>query len=421
MLGLIYFLIAERRPDVFAITYAGCCIYFLPGLLGWVSDPTKLNHELISARTIPINDGTYLAMAIVLATTVIFASCNDYFTKAPSSCTFFSADNNQKLGVYALYISGCSFFMSLIVSGPVIFSANKADVLESLSRWHILATTSAIIAVAFTLGTNKKRYLLLVFLLIGFTVFIGNRSTLVFAIIIISLLRLRKVGKTRLLIDQPYYIVSGLLLTLALMMYKEIYTLVKTGNFADILAVVTNTDWAGRLSRQEPFVTQSILNEIILRDYFMGPSIVFQQIIQAFSIFGNSLGIGQTAYSAYIQNELFGRMEWGIANNIWAQMYCAGGFGFVFTFTICWNCVNSLLKYVIENSNSFNARVAASFAPPWIFYIHRNDMAYTLNIEKRVLLSLIGTLVLFSIIELFKNRDAFAKKSLLAPTIENKN
>ena len=107
---------------------------------------------------------------------------------------------------------------------------------------------------------------------------------------------------------------------------------------------------------------------------------------------------GQRAnFNDLFQNALYRDHHAGMACNIWAEMIAVAGWplflSFLFLFVLSLGFGERLIK--VQNLGTRGAwALCLSY---WVFYIHRNELTYQLNLEKRVLmiwlLSIVGTML----------------------------
>ena len=143
--------------------------------------------------------------------------------------------------------------------------------------------------------------------------------------------------------------------------------------------------YVGAVLESEPFVTQTILNEVIVNNFTTGTDYLADSVLFQFMMFGREMFGNQVSFNQLFQYHLFPEVTGGMANNIWAQMIAAGGWplflAFLGGFVVLLRVGSSLL-----NAKNLWTRGAAALAFAfWAFYIHRNDIGYQLGLEKRVL------------------------------------
>ena len=75
-----------------------------------------------------------------------------------------------------------------------------------------------------------------------------------------------------------------------------------------------------------------------------------------------------------------------MASNIWAEMISIGGWTLLLGFLIVFIAVIALGQRFLRLPNLGTRAAVALAMSYWVFYIHRNELSYQLNLEKRVLM-----------------------------------
>jgi hypothetical protein len=177
--------------------------------------------------------------------------------------------------------------------------------------------------------------------------------------------------------------------------YKQIYVTVKLGLWDVIRDRLMDTElYASAILMSEPFNTQAILNEVIAQDFRVGME-HFQDVLLQFLLFSPELGRAPVSFNDFFQSTLFpSDLDYGMANNIWAEMISSGGWLLLGSFLVGFVLMLMLGSYWIRSHDAtLAAGVAVAFSY-WAFYIHRNDLLYQVNLEKRTILVWIASLVL---------------------------
>jgi hypothetical protein len=151
------------------------------------------------------------------------------------------------------------------------------------------------------------------------------------------------------------------------------------------------------LTRSEPFLVQQTLNEVVANNFKTGAEHITSGLYQ-FLLLAPELGAENVTFNEIFQPALFPEVGYGLAANIWAQMWSAGGWPLLVVFTLIFNLIIAI------GNSTLMARslvVRAGFAPIfcyWAFYIHRNELTYQLALEKRHLLLLGVAIVIAAIL-----------------------
>ena len=129
--------------------------------------------------------------------------------------------------------------------------------------------------------------------------------------------------------------------------------------------------------QSEAFVIQSILNEVVRKDFHTDASYLIRQILTGLPLGASVFGIDSSkviSFNAMMQPALFPRVPFGMANNPWAQAYAAGGEWMVAVFALGYASILGILSlFFYKTSGTLKAAIAVIGA--WIaFYFHRNDL-----------------------------------------------
>jgi small basic protein len=379
IVGLFFFLFAKRQFDFFSIGFFSACIYFLPGFFGYALMP--IASIFIPVELVP---ETYLVMIVVLGAILLLAIVLDSTVK--TYCPNVTIRGSEGSAVWALVIALFGFIMSVITTGDMLLSSDKSIMMEQMNRWYILWVTGA--SLGAVLSFLRARWGLFFFsmLLLLADVYIGFRFSLAVTLIAIFTLWLKNKGEQRLAVDNWKIGVLASMAVLFFFIYKFIFISVKLGEWDTVIERLMEPKfYVSTLISSEPFTTQLILNEVITRHFFVGMS-HFSDIIYQFMLFSPEIGMKVVSFNDLFQPSFFPGIKWGMANNIWAEMLSSGGWSLLMFFLACFVLLLALGSYSLRSTDpEFTAGCSLLFSY-WAFYIHRNDLIFQINLEKRALL-----------------------------------
>lgn len=392
--AVFYQVVARRGIDVFSVAICGCCAYFLPGLFGWVIDPNEFRSDDWRLRSVPLDPSWYLVAGIVLVSVLLTEIIFDWVFAGTARGR--KEQRNPRLAELLESICSIAAVLALVAlvfdiltAGGAFLSLNKSEVLEATSRWTILRNSGCCVAAVFLVGRGSRWALAVVVGVALIDVFIGHRSTAVMLIISCLLFGLRRAQPARLAFKRPKVLAGLAALAAIVILYKAVYVLVKMGDFSGIASRLLSKDIIeAAVFHSEPFVTQAILNDTLRYGISVPPAQIPIQVAQTFTLFSPKLGLSTQGFGDTAARVFYPGVEWGVASNIWAQMIAAGGMAGLVVFAAVFNGTLWMLAVMIQRGNEFVARTAALTASWWAFYIHRNDIGYILNLEKRLLLCL---------------------------------
>ena len=181
----------------------------------------------------------------------------------------------------------------------------------------------------------------------------------------------------------------------SLFVYKQIFVAIKLGMWDVIADRIQDTDlYTAAIMMSEPFNTQAILNEVVAQDFRVGMGHL-RDIFSQFVLFSPELGSAPLSFNDLFQPTLFpSDLDYGMANNIWAEMLSSGGWPLLGLFVAFFVVMLIPGSYLIRSRDPIIAAGTALTFSYWAFYIHRNDLLYQINLEKRTILVWVACVVL---------------------------
>lgn len=412
LLGLTLFGFRKRRFDFYSLAFMCACIYFMPGFLDYVLYPSTSTNIATLGERVPISNDTYSIMIFVLCTIGLSSILYDFISIKPKKLISLHGSRNCPSIFFCISLIALAF--SFATSGSAIFSANKNNMLESLNRWFVLfeVSTALLMATAF----YYRSTILLIFgaLFVVFSMYVGFRGVMAISIMSVFLIFFHQGGENRIAITQRKYLLYGLIAALVLMAYKGIYVAVKSGNWDVVLDNVFNGDfYLFWISNAEPFITQAILNKVIEHDFRTDMDHIHAAFYQLV-LFAPQLGMEDISFNDYFQQHLFPNIKgWSMANNIWAQMYSAGGWFGLIIFSLLFSLSLGILSRLLLVFDGALAAIIVVLGVNWVFFIHRNDISYQLVMEKRIFLLALAVLTMGDIISKIPHKIRLKTTSIL--------
>ena len=390
--GASFFLFKRREFDYYSVGFFGSLIYFSPGFVGYTS---YADHGVWYDKA--INHEAYAVMYLVLISIVFSARFS--LKAAVKTASSFKTQGLSKLPHAMFFVSILGLIALIFVIGDMINDPDKTAYMDKLGRWHILFYTAATLGLPISVLYKKNLFSVLFFCLLLFDLYIGFRSSIAIACLSVLVLQLSVRGPQNLLKDNFRLIFMAVALVLFLLGYKVVAFAVKAGMWDLVFFELQNpSTYKAMLLRSEPFVTQHILNEVVASNFRTDLSGIYAVVFQLI-LFSDKIGVNVVSFNDLFQPILFPSVEYGMASNIWAQMWSAGGWPLLFIFVIFYNFILWLGGMALRSENLF-LRVGS--APMFCFftlYIHRNDFGYAINIEKRLALVLLAAFVFANVIK----------------------
>ena len=389
-IGTCYYIFTKPLFDFLSLSFFSSLVYFIPGFSGLIINPYDTDE------TTSIYPPCYWVYDLVLGINLFTVLINDSFLQDKS--IILKGDFKPSLALGALMMGVLGLAGSLIQFPDLYLNraeVSKGELQEILShqadRWSVLWAMGASLLAMIAFKAGYRFYQILAVVLLGLDLFWGgNRSSSAFVVLALLVLstqhepkRLvsyishwRYLGKTLLLISLgAIFFISKLILPLLqanrMDLFEEIYP-----SWQDVLfhAFVVS----------EPAAIQANLSETLRKgievDWYHPVDIVGQLIIG-----GDWLGMQSNSH--YLsQKDLFPQLEYGLAYNIWGDIWASGGWITLIVFVFFYHIVLVLGNLLIKRSTGYSLVIIALFFSIWAFYIHRNNLLFQLYLQKRVLI-----------------------------------
>jgi hypothetical protein len=388
--GALYFLFKKRRFDFLSIGYFSALMYFLPALYGSVMSPYG-PMDLVPSPLIP---ATYVVMLAVLLGIIAGAFVYDQVPHRVHRHVGLSG--TVSAGNWALFFGATGCAMAILTSGlDTLMNIDKTYLLEHTNRWMFVWELGSELAVVFFFLRRQWFRFALAVLLVLFHVFIGFRLAFAFAFIACFTLWAERQGRQRFGVRNVRGIALAVSLIAFLFIYKAVYIPVKAGAWDIVVYQLTAPEaYNASIMNSEPFVTQTILNQVLMMDFHV-PFDHFNGVLYQFLFFAPSFGAPMQTFNDYFQPQLFPQIVgMGMANNIWAEMWSTGGWLLLVLFITFFALVLCYLSTLMRIDNPELRAAIAVPAVTWAFYLHRNDVFVETNMIKRLLLVGAGCIIL---------------------------
>jgi hypothetical protein len=378
--GALYFGLVRRIFDFFALAYFSALVYFLPGFFGYASYLAETGSWVET----DLAAETYGVFIVVMVSVLLTSAAVP--RRLARSCPLRPTELDAAALRILMLMTVAGAGLLVTTSWSAISGAEKLQVLDALGRWHIIFYSSAMAGLVLSYLLRRVGAFAFFCAALAFDVYIGLRVALVIGAIAVLLLYLNDRGAMRLFYaGRTGILIAGALAVVALGLAHVSFAL-KSGDFDAVLETLSAPDFLLQsLTHSEPFVIQNNLNEVILSRFATEPDHVLAAFVSLIP-FSPEMGVEIVLFGDTMQAALFPRMEFGLASNIWAQMWSAGGWVLLFAFVAAFNVVLLLANRVfsIESPSARAALVVCLVF--WAFYLHRNDLTYTFSLMKRPLI-----------------------------------
>lgn len=387
--GAAYFWLRERHVDFFTVGYFSALLYFLPGLVGYTLSPVTPASPI--KLPVPLATEVYgvmvLVLALILLGAVWYDSRGGRRSKAEPAWRLqgsrFACDIAFWAGVLGL-------ILTWFESDGAAFAADKRVVITAVGRGHILwemgSSLGALLAFAF-----RRRLLLAGCLaLVTVDMLIGFRFAFALTFIGLLTMALGRLGPMRVKDMPKRYWLAAALGGLFIISYQNLKEPLRAGDWPEIGRRLGSVQWyLGGIVTSEPFTTQTILNEIVRRDFRTGTDHLWSATHHLI-VFAPALGAEAQRFGDEFQPALFPNVDHGLANNIWAQMWSAGGWTLLTAFALIHVAMLWLGSWCLRVRDPATSAAVALFFSYWAFYVHRNELLVQIGFQKQVLLTWAG-------------------------------
>ncbi|MDI9866239.1 hypothetical protein QM480_17990 [Flectobacillus sp. DC10W] len=389
LVGFCYYIFSKRLFDFLGLSFFSSLVYFIPGFSGLIINPYNTDE------TTAIYPPCYWVYDLVLGINLLTVILNDTFLQEKSICITGDFKPNLALGAFFMGMLG---LIGSLIQFPDLY-LNRAEIskgeLQSIlsqqaDRWSVIWAMGASLLAMIAFKADYRFYQIVAVLLLGLDLFWGgNRSSSAFVVLALLVLSTQQepkrlanyfihwkyLGKVLLLIGLgTVFFISKLILPLLqanrMDLFEEIYP-----SWQDVLfhAFIVS----------EPAAIQANLSETLRKgievDWYHPVDIVSQLIIG-----GDWLGM-QSSSHYLTQKDLFPQLEYGLAYNIWGDIWASGGWITLIVFIFFYHIVLVIGNLLIKRSTGYPLVVIALFFSIWAFYIHRNNLLFQLYLQKRVL------------------------------------
>lgn len=389
--GLAYFVLRRRRFDGFTLAYLSALIYFMPAYFGFTA-----YHVGSTWIRVPMHAGTYAVMELVIVSILIGGGVYDFLPRL-RSLNFSSRTPLIGAQWISFVIAAIAGFITLILAGQALFStsSDKATMLGSLGHFYTVFAFAIIFGGCIAFERRAKWSFAVFVALLLFTVYLGFRLELAITAIAIVILWLGRTKGAGLRIISMWKSALPLAaLAYFFFLIKQLGFQIKILNWHMVYRLLLTPDtYTNAIVQSEPFGTENILNVAISSDFYTGAQYLWGQLSVMFRLFGNAQSV--TSFNDLFQHALFPSVvDYGMANNIWAQLWSAGGWGFLIVGCIFWNITLGLGSWLLRSRDAL-VRIAAAIGLTIVaFYIHRNDLLYEIILVKRVFMIFLAVLVI---------------------------
>ncbi len=416
IIGCVYFLFRKRDFDYLSLGFFSSLIYFMPLFFGWTYGGNMIERIPILPEVYYIGSAIIISLLLAAETLTLTLSLQGIIPVNSKSMLMPQEGYLLEL----LTVLACiGLIATIVTAGSDLLSTNKTVVMSSLSRFYILAKYASIMGLVWSFRLKRNAYFIFFLILLLFDIYIGFRLSAAIASLSVILIWLMGMGKVRLFEiawERKKSSIAIIMVFAFFFIYKQIYILIKAGLWGNIQVhflkgnLLNNAVFKG-----EPFITQSILNNVIKEDFSIKGDYLFSNVFQ-FIPFSNNLGSISHSFNDMFQPILFSSWKSGMAGNWWAEWFAAfSWWGMIFAVLIYVGTLFVFSYFHIRHFHKVNLSVLLTVLGVFCaFYIHRNDITFFITLEKRVVwlwLFVIGlNMIIQNKIQMTKTKNLEIKK-----------
>ena len=372
----------KRIFDFYTISFFSSIIYFSPGFFGFVQD-----QEGFGRFRVEIAETTMQIMVFVLLGIIFSAIIYDKLVARKVHQKSYFVLRSSRYMVEVLFVFMFIFAsIKIATSHNILWGIDKSLILQDWGRtgtgWVYATTLGVIASVCF----NRPLYIFLFLVSAILILFIGHRTPIVWTAIGFSVVLLSRHGKIHLYKKINFRILfSSVFFLIFIFVIKKSYLQIKEGNWEVLINYFVNYERLLELVffKSEPFLTQAILNKVVIYEFTVPP----EHFLKLFAIFVPIFYTPEGAtFNEYYQPTLFANVDAGLASNIWAEMWASGGWIALSVFLLFYVIILGLLsRCLIQFKDPAIKALIVMTGVIWAFYIHRNGIFVELIFIRRVL------------------------------------
>lgn len=400
ILMFIYFFLIRQKFDLFFLLYISSLIYFSPGFFEvvWYKD------SLLDIK-IKIANKTYIIFLIVQFSFLFFSIFNDRLKTHKVKFIKVKEYKPDNVIFWIVVMNTVFLLLSLYSINFNIFASRKI-LMESYSFFYTIWTYSSIIT--FVLGwIYRKKYkglFLLSLFSIGFIFFLGDRTSIMLSIIAIFLFEFWDKNIIDLIFKHKLKLLIAVFFAVFGFVSKSIYAYIRVGEYQLAIKYLLKIEnYKNSFIESEPFITQMILNHLISNNININSNYM-EDLKYQFLLIPSKFK-EYPSFSEIIQRDVFPNVEYGLAGNIWAEVFNAGSYSLLIFFLILLNFLVLFMNKVYKNVDPLFKGVILVLGTLTCFYIHRNFLeSYLTMIRLSILFVAFSLIISLVFVMFFKNK-----------------
>jgi hypothetical protein len=378
--GSYFFAVRRGQFDFVSVAFFSQLIYFMPGFYGYVINP----YYPSTIPSIPVFTETFTVWNIALAATILSGT----LYRPEKGTTWPDIKTSNAFDFSLIFVIVFSFSIEMYLGGGAFLSANKFEALESATRFSLLFGSASQIGLFAFAIQGKFKKLIIPLAGVSLLLYAGFRNDFALATIAAATFVARRNGVW--IFAKPRFFVPLIAFILFIFLYKGFLVSYRGDRWADFYASLDpDTFLQTSLLTSEPFLTQSILNDTLIRNLSLPPASIFYSLFAAIPLISPLVGTDLLPAQFDFQEQLFPNLHYGVASNIYAYFYATLGWIGIVLFILAHCLLLISVSRWLGSVKSATARLGLMSVGAYLaFFIHRNDLTNALLQMNRPLVTL---------------------------------
>ncbi|ABK90292.1 oligosaccharide repeat unit polymerase [Francisella tularensis subsp. novicida] len=397
-----YLLLKRNVFDFFSLSVVMFWVYSIPLLIGECG--YEIHGQWIYEN---VNNIVYICYFVFILIILLMMIYYDFFIRKNRCLDLDFFNGIASITTSFLSILVFVTFIAILANNNELISGDKMYIAENFISARVYILFEFIVVFLAVISFNSKKYVsfLMILMIILWFSFIGDRTPLVFFIIIELIIMLNR--RNEILSKKIFTrkIMIGLfILFMYAFVYKQIGAMVQALDISDAWdSLLHGNIFLKSIMNYEGMVTVQVFNSIASNSHQIHYNFInffdnFISVILPINLQGNVEG-----FNSFFQPILFPDVGYGMANNIIAQFYILGGGCGVILFSFLFSCSVMVASYLLLSGVrvkidgyliSEKLRLVILFcATIFSYYYFRNDFNYLINIEKRIFFIVIAIIL----------------------------
>lgn len=377
--GLIliyYYFIYRDKLDIFTIAFLCCEFYFTPGFFGFTTRvfDDKTRHYVQCSNEL------YFIFILVILLLFIFTVLSDFNRKKTK--LYFNKFNQKDINI-RLVSNVCTIILMVIIilflltEGRYVFGKSKLEYINNIGLIYQILRYLVPIVFSFAIIDKNKLGYLVSGIAISIDLYMSNRTVVLLCIIIFILISIYNNNKND-IYKYKKILIAIPLICISFLIFERIIEPIQKKDWSEFNKRISSVEtYIDSVIVSEPFITQTILEEVIQKDYKVEENTVT-------NIFNKE----RSTFNDYFQSDLFPNItRYKMAENIWAEIYVNYDLVGIFIMAFMYSFIIYILNILILKFNkSIYLPYLYVVSATWIFFIHRGSVGNQLFRQKNIIL-----------------------------------